>query len=93
MIRAVVVGFWLALAACQPTQAPALDKVPPMSDACGAAALQALVGQDRSVLDTMTLPAPNRVIAYGRPVTMDYSEGRLNILLGKDGRIRRVHCG
>lgn len=60
---------------------------------CGAAGLQGLVGQHRSVLATMTFPAQVRVIEPGTTVTMEYSPNRLNIETDASGRIVRVYCG
>jgi hypothetical protein len=34
-----------------------------------------------------------RYYTKGDPITMDYSEERLNVVLGKDGRIREFRCG
>ena len=76
----------VALAACQPMKDAAGDR-------CGADALQTLVGQNTSVLAAMTFPSGTRVIEPGTPVTMDYNESRLNIHIGRTGRIERVSCG
>lgn len=78
----------LALAACQ----PATPTLPP-DDACGASGLQDFVGQPESVLAATTFPAPVRIIHPDTPVTEDYSPSRLNIDIGRDGRIARVWCG
>lgn len=79
----------LALAACvevpEPGAAPA--------DACGAAGLQGLVGQPRTVLETMRFGTEVRITGEGDPVTLDFSPTRLNIAYGRDGRISRVFCG
>lgn len=34
-----------------------------------------------------------RYYTEGDPITMDYSEDRLNVVLGKDGRIAEFRCG
>lgn len=34
-----------------------------------------------------------RYYTEGDPITMDYSEERLNVVLGKDGRIAEFSCG
>jgi hypothetical protein len=34
-----------------------------------------------------------RYYTEGDPITMDYSEERLNVVLGKDGRIKEFRCG
>lgn len=93
MTRVLAAATLLVLAACQPTKAPADGRKGPSTETCGADALQRLVGQDRSVLVTMTFATTVRVIEQGKPVTMDYSESRLNIAIGKDGRIARAYCG
>lgn len=79
----------LCLSACvQPPPA-----TPPGADACGAGALQGLVGQPSSVLAAMTFPAPTRVITPGMAVTMDFREDRLNIEVNAAEAIARVFCG
>jgi hypothetical protein len=96
MTKALAVAMLVALAACQPTDAPADDRRKgsgSASGACGADGLQGLVGQHKSVLATMTFATTTRVIAPGMAITMDYSQIRLNISIGKDGRILRVYCG
>lgn len=81
----------LALAACQPLPGP--GPLPPEADACGAAGLQGLIGQEASVLAAMSLPMGTRIIQPGMAVTMDYREDRLNIELDGAGKIIRVACG
>jgi hypothetical protein len=87
--RALAVATLMGLAAWQPTKAPADERkgAGSLSDACGAA------GQDKSVLAARTFEATTRVIEPGRAITMDYSDTRLNIAIGADGRIARVFCG
>ncbi|QYK42319.1 MAG: hypothetical protein KF887_04115 [Paracoccaceae bacterium] len=65
----------------------------PAPDACGAAALQDLVGQPASALAAMTFAAPTRVLRPGMAVTMDYREDRLNIEINATERVARVFCG
>lgn len=36
---------------------------------------------------------PIRYYTQGDPITMDYSEDRLNVVLGRDGRIAEFRCG
>ena len=64
-----------------------------VEDACGAAGLQGLVGQDESALAGMRFKGPMRLIRPGMAVTMDYSAERLNITLHDAGRIESVTCG
>ena len=79
----------LALTACvEPAPLPE----EPDADACKASSYQGLVGQPRTVLDTMLLPAGSRVIGPGDAVTMDYRVERLNVEIGTDNRISKVAC-
>ena len=75
----------LALTGCVPE--------PVVQDACGAAELQTLVGQDEAVLDGMRFSQPIRVIRPGMMVTMEYAEGRLTIEVDEAGVIIGVRCG
>jgi Peptidase inhibitor I78 family len=93
VIRGFAAAMLVGLAACQPTKAPADGRKGPLADTCGAEAIQGLVGQDQSVLATMTSGNPVRVISPGMPITMDHVQTRLNIVLSKDGRIVRIYCG
>lgn len=79
-----------ALAACQPGPNDLVDLDDP--DACGASGFQFLVGQPLSVLETVTLPEPNRIIGPGQPVTADFMPTRINVSHGPDGVIGRVYC-
>jgi hypothetical protein len=93
--------FWvLALAACQPAPDPRYlgppDQAPPDQapgvDACGAAELADMVGQPKSILQTMKFAVPLRVIEPGMAVTEDFSPNRLNFEIGEDGLITRIAC-
>ncbi|MFN3845662.1 MAG: I78 family peptidase inhibitor [Paracoccaceae bacterium] len=77
----------LLLAACQPT----VPEGPDLS-ACGANALQGLVGQPASVLRTMKFGHETRIIRPDMAVTMDYRPDRLNIDIDAKEIITRVHC-
>jgi hypothetical protein len=83
-----------ALAACQP--APPVDAGAAPNgfgvDACGAAELQDMVGQPKTVLAVMKFAVPVRVIEPGTPITADFMPNRLNFELGADGRIARIGC-
>ena len=63
------------------------------TDECGAANRQNLVGTAGAALDRSTLPKNTRIIHPDTVVTMDYSAQRLNVYVGKDGKIERVSCG
>lgn len=65
----------------------------PAPDTCQMAAHQTLVGQDGARIDRSTLPAGARVICYQCAVTMDYVANRLNIQLGRDGKVESLRCG
>ncbi|MEZ5798178.1 MAG: I78 family peptidase inhibitor [Paracoccaceae bacterium] len=83
----------LLLSACV-AEVPAVPPVvDPDPDACGTSALQGLLGKDRSILEAMKFSQPVRVIEPGMAVTLDYSAGRLNILLDEHDRIQQVTCG
>lgn len=84
--RLAILAGALVLGACVAIEAPA-------QNACGADGMQGLVGQDKAVLAAMTFPMGTRIIEPGMAITEDYSESRLNIDLGRDGRIARVWCG
>jgi len=90
--RAVVRIAILALltAACVPG-APL--PLPDITENCGAAGLQYLLGQPASVLDSLTLAPATRIIHPGMAVTMDYSPDRLNIEIDTNARIIRISCG
>lgn len=88
-----------ALAGCQ--LIPPRDAPPPVAspESCGAE----LIG-DRWIgsLPTAEVKAyiaarvgdrPIRYYTIGDPITMDHNPARLNVVLGKDGRIQRLRCG
>ncbi len=87
MIRIVPLFAALALAACLPMAEPA-----PI-DACNASGSQSLIGQSGDILAAMTFPIGTRVIYPDTPVTADQSDQRLNIQVGRNGRIEQVFCG
>jgi hypothetical protein len=87
----------LFLAACWSLPMPMPEPVPvpegPDLARCGADALQGLVGQPATVLDSMKFAAPIRILRPGMAVTMDYSPDRLNIEIDAAEQIVRVQCG
>lgn len=85
-LRAAILAGALVLGACVAAEVPA-------ASACGADGMQDLVGQEKSVFAAMTFPVGTRIIEPGMAITEDYSETRLNIDIGADGRITRVWCG
>lgn len=91
-MRAVVIfPAVLALAAC--VAEPPEPFMPDTESLCGAGALQTLVGQPASVLETITFAGPTRVLRPGMAATTDYREDRLNIEVDARERIARVACG
>ncbi len=91
MIMALALcGFAVA---CVPEFVPAPGLPPaPVENACGADALQGLVGQPASVLETMRFGTETRIIRPGTAVTMDYRPDRLNIDIDAREWITRVYC-
>lgn len=63
------------------------------TDACRASGSQGLVGQSSAVLAAMTFPIGTRVIYPDTAVTTDFNPERLNIVVGRNGRIEAVTCG
>lgn len=68
------------------------------ADACGSAKL----GRWLNILPTQTVKdeivatvgeRPVRYYTQGDPITMDFNPARLNVELGKDGRIKLFRCG
>lgn len=92
MNRLLLLSPVLALAACVELQTPPPPAVEPDPDACKASSYQGLVGQPRSVLATMMLPAGTRVIGAGDPVTADFRAERLNVEIDTSERIGRIAC-
>ena len=91
MKHAVIAGCALGLlVACLPIE-PDASAGPDLAT-CGADALQGLVGQPASVLQTMRFGQETRIIRPGMAVTMDYRPDRLNIEIDRSERIVRVHC-
>jgi hypothetical protein len=83
-------GAILVLAACVPEDgATGL----PAEDACGAAALQQLLGAPVADQDFTGIGQVRRIMADGSPMTMDYRADRLNVTYDAAGRITRIWCG
>ena len=105
MMRLVIAGLVLLAAACtsQPQtyrdlerianeqQREAISRPPP--DTCQMADHRNLIGREGAAIDRSTLPANARVICHNCPVTLDYRAERLNVDLGADGKVARLHCG
>ncbi|PIB26662.1 hypothetical protein BFP76_12300 [Amylibacter kogurei] len=85
-----ICGAMLGVVACE-TQMPV--EVIDTPKECAAASYQHLLWQPQSFLDGVTLPKNTRVIGPDMAVTMDYRSDRMNITIGKLGRIERIYCG
>lgn len=89
-MQRLILALPLVLAACVQPVPPAQPDIAP--DDCKASSYQGLVGQSRSILTTMMLPAGSRVVGYGDPVTTDFRSDRLNVELDQGGRISKISC-
>jgi len=91
----IAVGLCGALGACVPTglpePGPGLEP-DPIENACGALALQGLVGQSARVLETIRFGTNTRIIRPGMAVTMDFNPDRLNVEIDAAERISRIYC-
>ncbi|WP_343116448.1 I78 family peptidase inhibitor [Ostreiculturibacter nitratireducens] len=76
-----------ALSACVEEPVPVAPRV------CEAGDLQYLVGRPEWALEGMVFAGPVRLIRPGTAITMDYRQERLNIEIGRTGRIIQVYCG
>lgn len=86
-VRLAGLSLALALSGCVPMTEP-VD-----NDACRASGSQGLVGQSSDILAAMTFPIGTRVIYPDTAVTMELNAERLNIVVGRNGRIEAVNCG
>lgn len=86
-MKAPLILSALLLTACQ---APVAET--PSEDACGASALQHLVGEPSAAAEGASAPGSVRIIRPGEAVTMDYRADRLNFELDARDRITRVYC-
>jgi hypothetical protein len=94
MARLVPILAALLLTACETTSNPIVSgPAAPVENACGAADLQSLVGQNASVVEGMRFSQPMRLLRPGMAVTMDYSAERLNIQVNEVEVIEAVTCG
>ncbi|MDZ7906708.1 MAG: I78 family peptidase inhibitor [Cypionkella sp.] len=93
-------GFWalvaLSLTACQEA-APDINQQAELGKdmvvSCGAESLKGLIGQPKTVLETMRFSQRIRVISPGSAVTKDYLPTRLNIYVDGKGMIIDLRCG
>lgn len=96
--RKATIGFLPAalalLSACDTipaSAAPPLDRSSALI--CPAKDLQYLVGQSRSVLQTMRFGTEIRFEEPGQMYSQEYKASRTRIVIGEDGKIRQVLCG
>lgn len=80
-----------SLTACSQTGSPAA----PSTFLCKPAEFASFIGQNESVLAATTFQQGMilRIIKPGQPVTMDYSDARVNFILDGKGTIKEVTCG
>ena len=62
-------------------------------DLCHAADYQQYLGQPGSVVGTLGITRPFRVVEFGGIVTQEYNPGRINFWLTPAGEIARIGCG
>lgn len=85
----------LACVACEPVDPTPAQKptAPAVPNVCNANELQGLVGQPRSAIDKTKFKTKLvRYLKPDSPVTLDYSEDRLNIVLNGENTVIRVMC-
>jgi hypothetical protein len=81
-----------------PDPTPASDGAPVTVQTCDASLAAWAIGQApddatvaRIVADTHSRTA--RVVKLGQPMTMDYRQDRVNVMLDASGRIEKLTCG
>lgn len=104
----LLLGSALAATACSSPNAPGAGSDPagptqvgsgqPPQDKCDAAAAQFLVGQTyvpAMLAQALTAAGADqaRMLNVGSMTTLEFMMGRVNVVIGKDGRVARVHCG
>lgn len=91
MTRGILVLIGAFLIGCSTDVA----QVPPASasEICETEEFDKMLWLPESALQSVDLPKNTRVIRPDMAVTMDYRPDRLNIFIGKTGRIERVYCG
>jgi hypothetical protein len=70
-----------------------VGKRPDVTKTCKADDYRTLLWKPENAIDTADLPKPIRIIYPDQAVTADYRPERLNIKIGKLGRIEQVFCG
>ncbi|WP_136683274.1 I78 family peptidase inhibitor [Falsirhodobacter xinxiangensis] len=87
---ALIAVATLGLAACETTRTTTTVIEAPT---CQTTQYATLIGQPRSVLSAVTVPAGTRIITPDTAVTMDHNPSRLNIEIDARNRISAVRCG
>lgn len=81
-------------ASAQAPSQPAPQVAAPAPDACGASALQSLIGRPRTEAPVAIDPSRQRVACTTCPAAEDHDPERLNILFDAEtGVIKQVSCG
>jgi len=91
-MRAALLSLALLAACASAPDNPPAPSEPPAADTCGMANFRQFIGQPASVIDRSTLPPRTRIIGPNDAVTMDYSEGRLNIMTNAAGVVTELRC-
>lgn len=97
LLFSLLVGVVAACANTEPMTTREMDRVGTPQDArpdtCGAAEHQNLVGRAPAEIDMSVLPANTRTICFGCMATQDFVPRRLNLQLGRDGKVASLRCG
>lgn len=77
------------------TEQPFEQPIEQSAPICKTKDFAVFIGQTEAMLAASTFQRGviTRTIKPGQPVTMDYSEARVNFLLDRNGVIREVTCG
>jgi hypothetical protein len=62
-------------------------------DLCQAAMFRQYLGQPGSIVSSLALRRPFRVVPFGGIVTQEYDPNRINFWLSQTGEIQRIGCG
>ncbi len=88
----ILLVIFSSVAGCIPSVEKAAA-LPQVIYGCQTDDLGGLIGQEISVLPSLTFAQPPRVIGPNDLVTMDHDPNRLNIKTDDNGIIRQLHCG
>lgn len=102
MMRSLAIGLAFAAMATfaaaeeaddAPMQPAQRDGFVISSDACGASAYAHLLGEEYArVYDAALLPAHETIANVQHLRTLEYTPGRLNVVVGGEGRIIAIGC-